>query len=65
MGRLLQSTILSVLIASSYFAVAPEAVAQATLHNETAGIWRAEVIEVTETGERTIPGTDASAGVPL
>jgi len=32
-----------------------------TLHNETEGIWRAEVIEVVEVDQRVIPGTETSA----
>lgn len=36
------------------------AYAQTQLHNETEGIWRAEVIEVTESGERLIPGTETT-----
>ena len=37
------------------------AYAQAELHNESQGIWRAEVIEVIDAGTRTIPGTDISS----
>jgi len=45
----------------SALAAPAAALAQTELHNETAGIWRAEVVEVLKVEERNIPGTETSA----
>lgn len=52
--------ILFLVIIGGWFSFLDAPAAAQTLHNDTEGIWRAEVIEVVETGERLIPGTETT-----